>query len=366
MQRADPGYVAEGLLEFGVTLRGSHFPDSVSRDEFWRRFRPLVEAMPGVAVVSVPLGLPTEPFLMEASSLEAEGRTFARGEDHLWLQQWTYSPADFRVLQSRLIEGRLFSAEDERGETDAAVIAQSAARYLWPGESPIGKHLRHDASARWRTVVGVVADQGAVTGAVRDASSLQLFLPGSETRLYWRRGMLVRVASGWKGETVLANMTSALHALDPTIPITIAKTEVAVIHDAQARPRFVTFILAIFAALALFLAALGLYGVISYAVSQRVREIGVRMALGADSGDVVRLVLGSGARLAFVGAIMGIVMSIAASRVMRGMLYGISPLDPLVFAAMPLMLITVALFATYLPARRAARADPVIALRAGG
>jgi ABC-type antimicrobial peptide transport system permease subunit len=178
--------------------------------------------------------------------------------------------------------------------------------------------------------------------------------------------LIVRVAPGANPEGVLANMTSALHAIDRTIPITLAKTEVAIMHDAQARPRFVTFILAIFAALALFLAAFGLYGVISYAVSQRVREIGVRMALGAESSDVVRLVLGNGARLALFGAIVGIIVSIAASRVMRGLLYGISPLDPLVFVAMPLTLMAVASFATYLPARRAARADPVIALRADG
>jgi predicted permease len=366
LQRADPGYVADGLVEFGVSLRGSHFPDSLARAEFWRRFVPTVKSLPGVVEVSVPVSLPTEPGLMEAPSVEVEGHAFAPGEGHFWLQEWAYSAGDFRVLQNRILQGRVFNAEDERGETDAAVIAESAAQFLWPGESAIGRHLRHPGTGKWLAIVGVVADQGVVTGPIRDASSLQLFLPTAETRMHRRRGMLVRVVAGARAETVLANMTAALHTLDRTIPITIAKTELTVMHDAQARPRFTTTILAIFAALALFLAAVGLYGVISYAVSQRVREIGVRMALGAESSDVVRLVLGNGARLALAGALIGVVISLGASRVMRGMLYGISPLDPLVFAAMPLMLLVVALFATYIPARRAARADPVIALRADG
>lgn len=362
MQRADPGYVADGLIEFSVMLRGSHFPDSLARDDFWRVFLPRVKAIPGVAAASVPVSLPTEPGATEADSLQVEGRQFGPGEGHLWLEDWMYSRADFSVLQNHLLQGRLFTTEDERGETDAVVVGERTARYLWPGESAIGKRLRFPN--KWLTVVGVVADQGAITGAEFHSNGLQLFLPTSETRLHRRRGLLVRVAAGANTEAVLANMTSALHALDRTIPITLARSEVAIIHDAQARPRFVTMILTVFAALALFLACFGLYGVISYAVTQRVREIGVRMALGAESTDVVRLILGNGARLALIGATLGIVASIAASRVMRGVLYGVSPLDPFVYAAMPALLIAVALAATYVPARRAARADPVIALRA--
>ncbi len=362
MQRADPGYAADGLIEFSVMLRGAHFPDSLARDDFWDQFLPRVRAIPGVAAASVPLSLPTEPGSTEVDSLHVGGRSFSPGDGPLWVEDWMYSRADFSVLQSHLVRGRLFTAEDERGETDAVVVGERTARYLWPGESAIGKRLRFPD--KWLTVVGVVADQGAITGAEFQATGLQLFLPTSETRLHRRRGLLVRVVAGTNTETVLANMTSVLHAVDRTIPITLAKSEVAIIQGAQAQPRFVTMILGVFAALALFLACFGLYGVISYAVAQRVREIGVRMALGAESTDVIRLVLGNGARLALIGAIVGVLASAAASRVMRGVLYGVSPLDPLVYAAMPLLLMAVALFATYLPARRAARADPVIALRA--
>ncbi len=366
MQRADPGYTAEGLIEFGVTLRGAHYPDSLARNDFWQRFLPRVRAISGVVAASVPASLPTQRGLMEAPNLQVEGRTFAPGEGHLWLEDWYYSRADIQVLQSRLLRGRLFTVEDERGETDALVVAERTARFLWPHGDAIGKRLRHPGSGKWLTVVGVVADQGAVTGpgAGRDMAGLQLFLPTSETRLFQRRGLLVRVAPGVNADGVLANMTSVLRSIDRTIPITLAKTEVAIIHDDQAQPRFVTMILTVFAALALFLASFGLYGVISYAVAQRVREIGIRMALGAESTDIIRLVLGNGARLAAIGAITGILASIAASRVMRGVLYGVSPLDPMVFVAMPTLLMTVALVATYLPARRAARGDPVIALRA--
>jgi predicted permease len=364
MQRVDPGYVAEDLIEFSVTLRGAHFPDSLARDEFWRQFLPRVRAIPGVAAISVPVSLPSERGWTEADSLEVEGRQFAPGEGHVWLEDWRYSGADFRVLENRVLQGRVFGTEDERGETDAVVIGQSAARDLWPGTSAIGKRLRVHAGEPWHTVVGVVADQGAVTGPVRTEPRLQLFFPTSETRLHRRRGLLVRVASGVNVESVLANMTFALHGMDRTIPITLSKSEVAMMHDERAGPRFVTMILTVFAGLALFLACFGLYGVISYAVSQRVHELGVRMALGAESTDVIRLVLGSGLRLALAGAVIGIAASIAATRVLRGMLYGVSPLDPTVFVVMPAILMAVALFATYLPAHRAARANPMEALRA--
>ena len=364
MQRVDPGYVAEDLIEFGVTLRGAHFPDSLARDEFWRQFLPRVRSIPGVVAVSVPLSLPSEPGLTETDSLEVEGRPFAPGEGHVWIEGWSYSSADFRVLQNRVLQGRLFSEEDERGETDAVVVGATAARALWPGTTAIGKRIRVHAGERWLTVVGVVADQGAVTDAMPTQTRLQLFRPYAEAQLHRRRSLMLRVASGARTEAVLASMTSAVHTIDRTIPVTLAKSEVAILQDARARPRFVTTILSMFAGLALFLACLGLYGVISYAVSRRVREIGVRMALGAESTDVVRLVLGDGLRLALVGAVVGIVASAAASRVLRGMLYGVSPLDPTVFVAMPAILVIVALLATYLPARRAARADPMEALRA--
>ncbi len=297
IQRADPGYVADGLIEFGVTLQGAHFPDSLARDAFWHQFLPRVKEIPGVAAASIPANLPTDPFALGVDSLQVEGRPFAPGEGHLWLEYWRYSGADFRILQNRLVKGRLFTTEDERGETDAIVVGERTARYLWPGESAIGKRLRHPFSNNWLTVIGVVADQGAITGAEFHATGFQVFVPTSETRLHQRRGLLVRVAGGANTETVLANMTSALHAMDRTIPVTLAKSETTIIHDAQAQPRFVTMILAIFAGLALLLA--GRRTLRRYLIrreSGACGEIGVRMALGAESTDIVRLVLRATAR----------------------------------------------------------------------
>jgi putative ABC transport system permease protein len=239
------------------------------------------------------------------------------------------------------------------------VVNQTMAKTFWPRESALGHRVRTGGgNTPWRTIVGVVAD--IKNAAVDRPAGTELYFafPQAPRGLSW---LVVRT----QGEPM--NLVSAvrteIHALDRALPISNIGTMEDVMSTARSRPRFLTLLLTMFSSLSLILAALGIYGVISYAVAQRTNEIGIRMALGARGGDVIRLVGANGARLALAGTLLGGIGAFALTRVLSGMLFGVSSVDPLTFIAMAGTLVAVTLFACYIPARRASRVDPLIALR---
>jgi putative ABC transport system permease protein len=267
-------------------------------------------------------------------------------------------PRYFETLGAHLIEGRFLNAGDGPTSTPVAVINQTMARTYWPNESAIGHRVKSGGTTAWRNIVGVVGD--IKNGGIDRTTGTELYFPF--TQVPQRTSNLVIRTQG--DPMAIANTVRAeIRNLDRALPIANLRTMDEVMNTARSRPRFLTLLLTLFSSLALTLAALGIYGVISYSVAQRTNEIGIRMALGAQSADVLRLVGASGVRLAAAGILIGAIGALALTRTMSGLLFGVSSIDPATFLLMAGALAIVTLVACYIPARRAAKVDPLIALR---
>ena len=272
------------------------------------------------------------------------------------------TPGYFKALGLKLVRGRLFTDQDRDGSAKVAILTQAAARKFFPNEDPIGKRIvlgwRNNGEAKGGEVIGIVGDFKQST-LDREADP-QLFLPYDQAPL----GILsVVVRSTADLSAVAAAARAQVREVDPDLPLYELRTLEDLVSASVAQPRFYMLLLGGFAAVALMLAAIGMYGVIAYAVSQRRQEIGVRMALGATRDRVVRMVLGQGLILAFVGAGTGLLGAFLATRGLRSLLFAVSASDPVTYTGVALTLVLVAAFASYLPARRAARTEPQLALR---
>jgi putative ABC transport system permease protein len=257
-----------------------------------------------------------------------------------------------------MVAGRSFGGQDIPGSEPTVIVSQALVDRYFAGTDPIGKRLRLGTASPWRTVVGVA---GNVLNGDSGAPPLpQAYVP-FEQQPSREMTLLVRTPGL---EPVVAAARREVAQLDPEQPLYDVKTMDRAFFEALASTRVVTGLFVLFASVALGLAAIGLYGLVSYTVSQRTREIGVRVALGANHGDILRLVLGQGLRLAALGLVVGLPVGLALSRVMASLLVGVSPTDPLTFTVVPITLGLVALLATAVPARRAARCDPAVVLRA--
>ena len=271
------------------------------------------------------------------------------------------SPDYFDTLGIRLIRGRIFNARDRIGQPKVVVINETAARTFWGAEDPIGKRIGlgqggfHDGAE----IVGIVAD--VRYGAVERTVAPDAYLPLLQSA---RSGGLVFVRSRTTPERLIPLLRREVQALDADLPLIDFKTMGQRFGDATWRTRTMAWLLAVFAALALVLAAIGIYGVMAQSVAQRAREIGVRMALGATRTDIFWLILGRACLFAMAGVVAGIAFAIPSMRLLTALLYQVRPGDPIVIAALALMLLLVAVLASYVPARRAARVDPLTTLRA--
>ena len=273
----------------------------------------------------------------------------------------TVSPDYFRVMRIPLVQGRFFSEQDTPSNPKAAIISETLAKRYFPNENPIGRHMRFGFppnSNVVREIVGVVGDVRAVTLSKKPAP--MMYVPFAQAPLY---GGEVVVRSSLSASSVAAGIRQAVHSIDKDLPVTDVESFPDALGHSISQERFRTLLLGLFSALALVLAAVGIFGVISYSVSQRRHEIGIRMALGAERGDVLRLILGQGAKLALLGLGAGAVFAVLLTRLMASLLYGVSATDPLTFGAVAIILLGVAVAACYIPARRAMRVDPMVALR---
>jgi predicted permease len=278
-------------------------------------------------------------------------------------------PMYFRTAGIRLMEGRLLTSGDGQGAPAVVVVNQTLARAFWPRESALGHRVKADfrPEAQWRTIVGVVAD--VKNGGLDKPTGTELYIP------YQQSSTVPTVTNNFVASAALAIRTKVdpeslagparaqVRALDPTIPIANLSTMEDLLARSVSRPRFLTLLMTLFSSLSLVLAALGIYGVISYAVAQRTAEIGIRMALGAQSGHVLRLVGKSALRIALTGTVAGALGALALTRYLSGLLFGVSSLDAVTFVAMAGVLAAVTFLACYIPARRASRISPTIALR---
>jgi len=270
------------------------------------------------------------------------------------------SPNYFKTVGARLIEGRFLNENDGANAPYVVVVNQTLARTYWPRESALGHRVRTSNNTPWRTVVGVVAD--IKNAALDRPAGTELFFPFDQgpggRALSW-----IVVRTQGDPMSLAGAVRNEIRNLDRALPVSNVGTMEDVMSTARSRPRFLTLLLSMFSSLSLILAALGIYGVISYAVVQRTSEIGIRMALGAQHGDVLRLIGTSGVRLALAGTVLGAAGAFGLTRFLSTLLFGVSSVDPLTFLAMAATLILVTLLACYVPARRAAKVDPLIALR---
>jgi putative ABC transport system permease protein len=265
----------------------------------------------------------------------------------------------FETMGIRLVEGRYFDARDVDGGTPSIIINRTMARTYYGNESPLGRRVRPGFQDPWRVIVGVVED---VKNAGLDLpAGTELFLPerqfGAPNTIY----LAMRTAGD--PHSIVSAVRAAVRDLDPSLPVSQVQTMSETLDAARSRPRFLTTLLGLFSATALLLAAVGLYGVISYSVARRTTEFGIRMAMGAEAGDVVRLVAVQGLKLAAVGVIAGAIGALALTSLIRGLLFGVSSFDPLTFLAMAALLAAVTAIACVIPALRATKVDPLVALR---
>ncbi|HEV7500510.1 MAG TPA: FtsX-like permease family protein, partial [Vicinamibacteria bacterium] len=271
------------------------------------------------------------------------------------------TPDYFRALGARVREGRAFAERDGAGTAEVVILNRSLARRLYGGASAIGRRVRlvsPDEGAGWRTVVGVVDD--VRYSGLDDPGEAAIYTPFAQTPFLWT---YVMVRTSGPPMALSSAVRQAVSAVDPTLEASGIRPMTDVVSETVAQPRFNVVLLSGFALLALLLAAVGIYGVLSYSVAQRTKEIGIRMALGAGRGDVLRLVTGEGLRMAMIGVAVGLAAAFAAARVLASLLFEVTPTDAATYAAAAAFLVTVALAATVVPAWRATRIAPVSALR---
>ncbi len=358
VQGVTPGFEPRGLVVGGVALPARQYQKPEERVAFYRALVDRLRAAPGV--VAAAAGAPL-PFTGgdSSASFEIEGQTLAPGEPGPHGRIRTVSPGYFSTLGIPLRKGRVFTDDDRLGTDRVVVIDENLAATFWPGRDPIGKRIRNGSSAPWATIVGVV-------GHVLHTS-----LAGESDKgtYYWclyqraQAGTWIVARMGSGIATSASVISAAIGGIDPTLPTQRAGTMMDLLDQSLGPRRFVVWLLSFFAAVALLMAAIGLYGVVSYSVAQRTQEIGVRIALGADARSVVGLVLRQGAALALSGAAIGAAGSVALNRLLASQLYDVSPFDPATFLFVAGVLMVTAVVAAYIPARAASRIDPLTALR---
>ncbi len=355
-----PGFNPANVLTMDIQLPDLP-PSRYAKDEeqtaFFQQLMDRIKALPGVdgasAVVTLPL---TGAF--ESTDLILAGQESLSNAQRPEADYTTVTPDFFRTMQIPLLQGRQFTAQDTKGTPGVIIINDILARMCWPGEDPIGKHFTVGFEKTPREIVGVVGSikQTTLDAAVRPA----MYMPHLQSP---SSGMTVLVRTNGAPLAIAAAVREQVWALDRNIPVTHLQTMDQVFGASVAQPRFSMLVVGLFAALALVLASVGIYGVMAYSVSRRAHEIGVRMALGARTGQVLQLVLKEGMTLTLVGIAIGLFGAFALTRLMATLLFGVSAKDPITFISVAALLAAVALVACYIPARRATKVDPLVALR---
>jgi predicted permease len=362
LQSADPGFDTSHIVSLRLSIAGDVYDPLPAKVAFFRRAAERLRALPGVVEAAATSSIPADDGGAPVRVV-ADGKPVAPG-DEIGAQRIVIQPALFAALGVPLEEGRTFhEREEEDPASDAAVVNRTLARRLWPEGGAVGRRigLVGAGGTRWLTVVGVAPEiQYEEFGEQTSQSALHVYVPYAHTA---SRLMAFLVRGAAPADTLVAPVRSALAEVAPDVPVFDLQTMAARRLETTWGERFFGQAMGLFAGVALFLACLGVYGVLSYAVARRTREIGVRMALGATRGDVLRLVLRQAARLAAAGVAGGAALAFVLARLLRGILYGVSATDPWALAGMAAVMVAVVLAAGGLPARAAARTDPLHALR---
>ena len=351
------GFEPQNILTFQVALPSTKYAQQFQKTDFHAQLRERIATIPGVRSVATGLQIPPGGGLFAPYLIEGMPPDTPRGQRPIALWN-SISPAYFQTLGIPMLKGRSFSDADLEKSNQVVVISQSLAARYWPHEDPLGRHIQIARQPATAEIVGIVSDVRN-RGVGADMGD-ELYTPLPQ-RPWGTMNVLVKT-SGDPMQIVSA-VRSAIQSVDRDQPMTQVRSLEESLSSAVGQQRISALLLGIFAALALVLAAIGIYGVTSYSVAQRSKEIGIRIAMGAQPRDVLRLILGFGARLAFIGVIIGVIAALLLTQLMKTILFGVTATDPATLAAVSLTLIAVTLLACYIPARRAMTVDPVIALR---
>jgi putative ABC transport system permease protein len=353
LRQVNPGFDPNNVLSLSVSLPESKY-DGARAQAFFGQAEQRIRRLPGVIAV----GSTTVPALKGfgwTSSATIEG--WPPEDDVSEVRHKVITPDYFRAMGIKLLRGRFFNESDNEKSQPVIIVNDTFARRHFPGEDPIGKRVKF-LQAPWRMIIGVVNDEKQDgLGAKVDHEAYRPLLQGAQS------DMTFMVRTTTDPQSLVGAIREEIRALDRSLPLYDIKTMRVAIYESLARERFITLLLIVFAALALALASIGVYGVMSYSVTQRSREIGVRIALGAQTGDVLKLIVAQGGELAAVGVAIGLISAFALTRLMKTLLFGVSATDPLTFVAVSLLLSIMALLACYIPARRATKVDPLVSLR---
>ena len=355
-----PGFDAKNVLTMRISLPGARYPEPKQSEQFYRELTERVKALPGVeaagATVSLPLG--GSNFSVGRSFIR-EGRPLVPAESKD-TGYFVATPDYFKTMRIPVKAGRAFTEQDRADAPPVVVVNESLARRDFPGEDPIGKRITVWRDEKFaREIIGIVGD---VKSSRLDAETdSQIYVPYAQDAGWG--GLSLAVRTTVEPETLTAAVRGAVLSIDKNQPVHDIKTMDDVVAASVANNRLVVLLFGLFALLALLLATVGIYGVMSYSVAQRTHEIGIRMALGAQQADVLRLILKQGLMLTLAGVGLGLAGSFALSRLLESLLYGVSATDPITFGGLSLLLMAVALLACYIPTRRAMKVDPMVALR---
>ena len=354
LTRIDPGFEARNVLTARVSLPFNFYREPHQQRAFFHDLIERVQALPGVSSAGATVALPLKGFLMSAGGVEIEGRPSTEGVSTAVDK---VSPGYFRTLGIPLLSGRFFNERDTSDAPRVSIVNQAFARQVFPDESAVDNRIQF-ADSGWVSIVGVVDDVKQRGLAIE--SSPEVFLPYQQSPAS-HMALVIRTRSD--PLNLVAAVRSQVQAIDKDLPVFDVATLEQHLSDLVASERFHAFLLGIFGGLALVLAAVGVYGVMAFSVVQRTHEMGIRMALGAERRDVLRLILGQGLLLIFIGLALGLAGSFALTRFLASLLFEVSATDPVTFVGGALLLACIALLACYIPARRAAKVDPMVALR---
>jgi predicted permease len=367
LRQVDPGFDSRGVLTMTAAVRRTKFAGPLQETSFFERVLERVRSLPGVvaagAIDDIPLGGDGSH-----QPIAVEGRAVVPMSEQPEVDVSVVSEGYMNALKIPLLRGRDFASSDVMDRPAVILISASLAKQYWPNENPIGKHITLSFfPGVAREVVGVVGDV-KVDGLDQTRAAAALYMPVGQVSTVaneaWRSfPMTIVVRSASNPTNLVSAVSGAIRDTDSDIPVVDARTMDDLVTSSLSQPRFSLLLLGAFAMLALILAAIGIYSVLSYSVRRRVREIGIRLALGASLRHVLRMVVFEGMRPALLGLTIGAVAALALARLMSSLIFGVKATDPLTFVAVTVLLALVALFATVIPARRAARVDPMVALR---
>jgi putative ABC transport system permease protein len=361
LRNVDPGFRAENLLTMKIVLPEPKYEEMERRSAFYTELIQRVQSLAGVRSAALTTNL---PLYRQGNSIgiNIEGRPAPPPGQELIVVTRIISPGYFDTMSIPLLRGRQLTDQDTETTPNVVVISETMARRFWPGEDAVGRRIavgRIRSPADWVQVIGVAKDVRQFE--LNAEPKPQMYLTHRQFGFFDLRDLVVK--TDVDPASLAATVRKAVWEIDKDQPVSNIQTMEQILADSIARQRFSMMLLAIFAAVALVLAAVGIYGVMSYSVAQRTHEIGIRMALGAQTGAVLKLAVGYGMKLVMAGIVIGLIAAFALTRVMSTLLFGVTATDPTTFALISLLLIAVAVLASYLPARRATRVNPIIALR---